>query len=93
MRRPNGKSAKLTLGPVDFSDNETSDEPVYGAPHTLGQARQHAAEIDRKRQRGIDVVAEYKAEKLRKQTAAAARAANSFAASLREFFVEHKVSP
>jgi integrase len=90
LRRPNGDSAKLTLGPVDFSDNETSDEPVYGAPHTLGQARQHAAEIDRKRQRGVDVVTEYKAEKLRKRTAAANAAANTFGTAVKEFFADYQ---
>jgi integrase len=90
LRRPNGKTAKLTLGPVDYSDKETSDEPVQGAPLTLGQARELAARIDRKRERGIDVVAERKADKLRDQTAATDRAANSFGAIVREFFIKHR---
>jgi integrase len=93
LRRPDGRGAKLTLGPVDLSEVETSDEPVYGAALSVGQARELAARIDRKRQRGIDVVAEYKAEEQRQQTAAADRAANSFGACVREFFIEHKTSP
>lgn len=93
LRRPDGRSAKLTLGSVDLADKETSDEPVPGAALTLGQARELAAQIDRKRQRGIDVVAEHKAEELRKQTADADRAANSFGACVREFFIDHKTSP
>jgi integrase len=93
LRRPDGRSAKLTLGPVDLADKETSDEPVAGAALTLGQARELAAQIDRKRQRGIDVVAEHQAEESRKQTAATDRAANSFGACVREFIIDHKTSP
>jgi integrase len=93
LRRPDGRTAKLTLGPVDLSETETGDEPVQGAALTLGQARELAARIDRQRVRGVDVVAEHKAAEQRQQAAAADRAANSFAASLREFFIEHRVSP
>src|ERR1700682_4964848 len=70
LRRPDGRTAKVTLGPVDLSEVEPSDEPVQGGALTLGQARQLAAQIDRQRARGVDVVAERKAEELRKQTAA-----------------------
>ena len=56
FRRPDGRTAKLTLGPVDFSNTEASDEPVLGGPLTLRQARQLAAKIDRERARGIDVI-------------------------------------
>ncbi len=52
LRKPDGRTAKVTLGPVDTGDEETSDEPVMGGALTLGQARQLAAEIDRKRARG-----------------------------------------
>jgi hypothetical protein len=38
FRRPNGRPAKMTLGPVDLSDHETKDDPVIGAPLTIGQA-------------------------------------------------------
>jgi integrase len=90
MRRPDGRTAKLTLGPVDFSDTETADEPTHGAAHTLGQARQRAAEIDRKRKRGIDVIAEIKAEQLRKRSAVADAEANSFTMAVREFFKDYE---
>ncbi|MCK1293415.1 site-specific integrase [Bradyrhizobium sp. 30] len=90
LRRPNGKTAKLTLGRVDLSDKETSDQPVQGSALTLGQARELAAQIDRERARGIDVVAERKAEKLRDQIAAADRATNSFGTIVREFFIKHR---
>ena len=58
FRRPGGRTAKLTLGPVDLSNKEASDEPVVGGPLTLRQARQLAVKIDRERARGIDVVEE-----------------------------------
>lgn len=90
LRKPDGRTAKVTLGPVDTGGEETSDEPVMGGALTLGQARQLAAEIDRKRARGVDVVEERKAEKLRQRTAATDRAANSFGTCVREFFVEYR---
>ena len=62
FRRPDGRPAKLTLGPVDLSDKETSDEPVLGGPLSLRQARQLATSIDRQRARGLDVVEDYKAD-------------------------------
>jgi integrase len=80
----------VSLGPLDTSDKDTADEPVQGGALTLWQARQRAAEIDRKRMRDIDVVAEIKADKLRKRTAAADRAANSFGAAVREFFIDYQ---
>src|SRR5260221_104965 len=92
LRRPGGRSAKVTLGPVDLSEVEPSDEPVQGGALTLGQARQLAAQIDRQRARGVDVVAERKAEELRKRTAALDRAVNTFGAAAREFFIDHKTS-
>src|SRR5713226_7271461 len=125
LRKPDGRTAKVTLGPVDTGDTrratktpppspstttinsdhcaalatmpksrlrhkETSDEPVMGGALTLGQARQLAAEIDRKRARGVDVVEERKADKLRQRTAATDRAANSFGTCVREFFVDYR---
>jgi integrase len=88
--RRNGKSAKLTLGRVDLSDGEPSDEPALGGALTLRQARQLANEIDRKRARGVDVVEERKAGKRRRRAAAEERDASSFRAALRGFFADHK---
>jgi len=90
FRRPDGRPAKLTLGPVDLSDGETADEPTLGGALTLRQARQLANEIDRKRARGVDVIEEHKASKRRKRAAAEARNASSFRAAMREFFADHK---
>ena len=92
LRRPDGRPAKLTLGPVDAPDIETSDDPVHGAALTLGQARELAAKIDRERNRGVDVVEQRKAEELRKNTAAADRATNTFAAAVREFFIDYRTA-
>jgi integrase len=52
-RRPDGRSAKLTLGAFDPSA-EMVDEPILGAPMTLGAARQLAAEMLREKARGRD---------------------------------------
>jgi integrase len=90
FRRPDGKPAKLTLGTVDLSDNEPLDDPVLGAPLTLGQARQLAAKIDRDRKRNVDVIAEYKASKSRQRVEAKDRAENTFGAAVREFLRDHK---
>jgi site-specific recombinase XerC len=90
LRRPDGTSAKLSLGAVDFSDQDTADEAVQGGALTLWQARQRAAEIDRKRARNIDVVAETKADKLRKRSAVADAEANSFTKAVQEFFKDYE---
>jgi integrase len=89
FRRPSGVAAKLTLGPLDASDRETLDDPVLGAPLTLGQARELANRINRERARGIDVVEHYKAEASRKRAAAADEAANTFGGAAKEFFIHH----
>jgi integrase len=52
-RRPDGRSAKLTLGAFDPSA-EMASTPVIGAPLTLGAARQLAAEALREKARGRD---------------------------------------
>src|SRR5437660_7751968 len=57
FRRPSGKPAKLTLGPVDLSGREAEGDPVLGQPLTLASARRLAAEVHRQRAMGRDVVA------------------------------------
>jgi integrase len=89
FRRPDGRPAKLTLGSVYLGD-EPTDEPAIGGALTLLQARALAAQLDRERARGIDVVEERKAEHRRKQSAAADRAANTFGAAMRSFFGEYR---
>jgi integrase len=90
LRRPDGKTAKLTLGRVNLTDEETTDKPEHGGTLTLRQARLLATKIDNERASGKDVVAERKEDKLRKRTAAADRAANTFAAAVREFFIDYQ---
>ncbi len=57
FRRPNGRPAKLTLGPVDLSGRESVRDPTIGAPLTLAAARALAAELHHERARKHDVVA------------------------------------
>jgi integrase len=91
FRRPDGRPAKLTLGRVDLSESETADEPTIGGALTLRQARQLANEIDRRRARGLDVVAEHGAQRHRERVAAASRGASSFTVAAREFFADYKI--
>ena len=67
FRRPDGRPAKLTLGPVDFSGREIDGAPVIGQPLTLAAARQLATTLHRDRERGIDIAAEREAQKRRRQ--------------------------
>jgi Arm DNA-binding domain len=68
-RRPDGRSCKITLGPVsDLSGEELKDvEPVIGAPLTLPAARKLAAHILHNRARGADVAADAVAAKRRRK--------------------------
>jgi hypothetical protein len=59
FRRPGGRLAKLTLGPLDSAGNETPHQPVIGFPLTLVAARALAAEVHRQRAQDLDVVATF----------------------------------
>ncbi len=85
FRKPNGASAKLTLGPLDLSRKEAVGDPVIGDPLTLAAARRLAAEVGRARARGRDVASDFRADKLRRRTVAA----DTFAAAARNFIEEH----
>jgi integrase len=61
FRRPDGRSAKLTLGTVN--DAELGGEPVIGGHLTLAAARRLAAEVHRQRALGRDPAADYVNEK------------------------------
>jgi integrase len=87
--RPGGKVAKLVLGSYDASGRELTGDPEIGMPLTLSAARQLAARIHRERARGIDVIADHKAEQHRRRAAVAEQGADSFAAMARAFIVEH----
>lgn len=93
FRRPDGKPAKLTLGSVHIlapQEMEPTGKPEIGGSLTLRQAHRLAHEIDGRRAGGVDIIAEYKADKHRAQATALQHAANSFGKALLEFVVDHK---
>jgi integrase len=90
FRRPDGRPAKLTLGSVVTGEGETTDAPILGGPLTLMQARELANQLHRQRARGVDVVAQYAAERSRMKVATAEASANTFGAAAIEFFRFHK---
>ncbi len=89
FRRPNGKPAKLTLGPVDLSGKEAESEPVLDSPLTLASARRLAAEIHRQRAMGRDVIADYDASRRRQKSEYESRAQNTFASAARDFIEQY----
>ena len=58
FRRPGGRLAKLTLGTVDITGKETDAAPEIGGHLSLAAARRLAAEVQRARRMGVDVVAD-----------------------------------
>jgi integrase len=79
FRRPDGRPGNLTLGRCDLS---TRAEPALGRPLTLAGARQLAAEINRKRAAGVDVITE-------KQQARTTNTDATFTAVALRFVEEH----
>ncbi|HEU5274704.1 MAG TPA: integrase arm-type DNA-binding domain-containing protein, partial [Xanthobacteraceae bacterium] len=88
-RRPNGKPAKLTLGPLDLSDQEPEGTPVIGAPLSLLSARALATEQSRQRARGVDIAAKHIADKRRKIQAIEDAADRTFPALARRFIDDY----
>jgi len=86
-RRPGGKSAKLTLGPVDLNGRGAEGEPTLGQPLTLAAARQLAISIHRQRKAGRDPIAEGKAAKAAK----AIGDRNTFDAAARGWAADHVI--
>jgi integrase len=89
FRRPNGRPAKLTVGPLDLSGNEAPAQPAIGHPLTLASARALAAELGRQRVRGRDVVADHEAAKSRQKFEQETRAQNTFAGAARDFIEQY----
>ena len=58
FRRPDGRTAKLTLGRADLSGRHGVNQPTIGDPLTMAEARWLAADVNRQRARGRDVVVE-----------------------------------
>jgi integrase len=89
FRRPDGRSGKLTLGPVDLSGREAKAEPVLGTPLTLAAARAVASEVHRQRALGRDVIADYVAQKQRFRVESEEARTNSFGALAPEFIEQY----
>jgi integrase len=87
FRRPGGKTAKLTLGPVDLSGRELEGAPEIGMPLSLSAARQLAAEVHRQRALGKDVVAVRHRVRLERE----ARGVKDFAQAAIDFIEQHAI--
>jgi integrase len=90
ITRPDGRTGKLWLGPAELSGRQALDRPQIGDPLTLADAHFLAADIRRQRRANKDVIGDRKVEKRRNQTVAADRAANTFGAVIREFFINYR---
>jgi integrase len=91
-RRPNGKSAIMRLGRYDASGREHDGELRVGDPLTLAGARALAAELERRRLRGIDPGAEYQLQKQQTRIVRAERESNLFPAAVKQFADEYVVA-
>jgi integrase len=78
FRDRNGDLVRLTLGAVDVSGAETTANPVMGIPLTLVGARALAAEVNRQRALGQDVVATKQREQQDRDTRTFEQAAIDF---------------
>jgi integrase len=85
-RRP---TRKIDLGPGNLTGTETPDEPVIGGPLTLAAARKLAADFQRQRAFGRDVIADHNTAKRRRRSDLANRTANSFGAAAKAFIEGH----
>jgi integrase len=88
FRRPDGFSAKLTLGTADVVGEESEGEPSIGGHLTLVAARRLAAEVNRQRALGRDPIADLAAQK-RMSRIMAGEQTHTFGAAARAFIVEH----
>lgn len=82
FRRPNGKLARLTLG---YFDASAKGDQVTGGPLSLPMARALAAEVNRKRASGEDVIGDRRRSRLEKQ----ARVGATFSDAARDFVVQY----
>lgn len=89
FRRPNGKPAKVRLGPFEDSGRELKGQPIIGQGLTLAAAHQLAAAVLRDRALGHDVVADHKAKKHRARVEIKEREASTFGAAVRDYITEH----
>lgn len=90
--RRNGLSAKLTLGEFDPKAPELEGVPQVGMRLTLASARWLAAEVNRERAMGNDVIADLSAAKARRRIDLDARAL-TFPVAVRQFVDEYLRNP
>ena len=88
FRRPDGRPAKIVLGPV-HSGNEVPGPAIIGMPLTLAGAHLVAADVLRRREQGEDVIGDHKAKKHRQRSEEQERSASTFAACARDYITEH----
>jgi integrase len=89
FRRPDGRPGKLTLGSVDLSGTEMGDDPVVGGPLTLAAARKLAADINRQRALGRDVITDHNTAKRRRRLDHDERTVNAFGAAAKAFIEQY----
>src|SRR4051812_26081473 len=85
FRNRNGKLVRMALGAVDLTGKETAAEPIIGSALTLVAARRTAAEINRQRAFGQDVVAAKHREELERKV----RGAKTFDQAAIDFVEQH----
>jgi integrase len=88
FRRPDGKTAKMTLGPFDAM-NELEGEPIIGAPLTLAAARRLASDLQRQRALGRDVISDHRSTKRSRKADFEQRSTQNFAAVAQRFVAEY----
>jgi integrase len=89
LRRPDGRTSKVTLGAVDLSGGETDAEPTLGGLLTLAGARKLAVEVLRQKALGRDPARDRIAAKRQARAAHAERIANAFAPLAQQFIEQH----
>jgi hypothetical protein len=89
FRRPDGKNAKLTLGPVDVTGRKSVENPEMGGPLTLAEARLIATRVNHQRAAGADVIAERKVAKQRRRLQIDNDRDNAYPVLLRRYVDEH----
>ena len=90
LRRPNGQSAKVTLGTCDATGTEIAGDPAVGSHLTLAAARRVAADLHRQRAMGKDIAAEAIAAKRRKKHEREGLAANAFGNAVVDYVAHAK---
>ncbi|WP_377828814.1 tyrosine-type recombinase/integrase [Bradyrhizobium lupini] len=85
FRDRNGKLVRMALGAVDLTGQESAAEPIVGSALTLVAARRIAAEINRQRAFGCDVVAARRRDELERKV----RGSKTFDQAAVDFVEQH----